>query len=340
MPELTQSPERYSYKEDRWLISATGSIPPVEILEDINADTEIRLEPGLKVPGVIVHVAGTKLYWASEELITTLERDFETNPHYTYLRRTASGASAVSGSISGSVIGGTVPIITVASEQLETAIKTAKLRGKNAGVKSVEWPIAEAVDGEGTLVEKYQGLLDQINWTLSPFAAKPKDTYRIWDLGLSGDYSIEIERYTVDEANPTAGLEARLVQVSNRVAALRRDFKAITDEFHFGNIPIGATTTIYSVVASADSSEEDLDIQVISKPSQFVGLSDSLPPLVIPPIDIGSIVIPPIDLNFAPNLVIPPIDLNFVPNTVNTVTPAGGGVSPDGATPTIRINSR
>jgi hypothetical protein len=276
MPELTQSPERYSYKKDRWLISATGSIPPVEILEDINADTEIRLEPGLKVPGVIVHVGGTKLYWASEELITALERDFETNPHYTYLRRTASGASAATGSISGSVIGGTVPIITVALEKLETAIETAKLRGKNAGVKAVEWPIADAVDGkpEGGLVEKYQGLLDQINWTLSPFAEKPKDTYKVWDLTLAGNYTITSDTFAVDGNNPTAGLEARLRSVTDRMNGIRKDFRVITDEFYFGYTPIGATTTSYSVLSSADSADEDLDIDVKSKlPKRFIGLS-------------------------------------------------------------------
>ena len=333
MPELTQSPERYSYKEDRWLISATGSIPPVEILEDVNTDTEIRLEPGLKVPGVIVHVAGTELYWASEELIKTLEGDFETNPHYTYLRRTASGA------ISGSVIGGTVPIITVALEKLETAIETAKLRGKTAGVKAVNWPIADPVAGkpEGGLVEKYQGLLEQINWTLSPFVSKPKDIYRIWDLGLSGDYGIEVERYTVDGNNPTAGLEARLRSVSNRVAGLRRDFKVITDEFYFGYIPIGASTTEYTVLSSADSEAEDIPINVVSKSTEFVGLSDTvirslqLTPTDIPPIDIGPINIP-----------INPIDFGFAGNPSGTLTVTGGGVSPDSGNPTTnrQPNSR
>jgi hypothetical protein len=276
MPELTQSPERYSYKEDRWLISATGSIPPVEILEDINADTEIRLEPGLKVPGVIVHVAGTKLYWASEELIETLNRDFETNPHYSYLFRTASGVSAASGSISGSLIGGTIPIITVQSEPLEARIEAAITRGKTAGVKSVEWPIKMPVDGEpeGTLVEKYEGLLEQVNWTLSPFADKPKDKYKIWDLTLSGNYTITEDTFAVDPNNPTAGLEARLRSITDRMNGIRKDFRVITDEFYFGYTPIGATTTSYNVLSSADSEEEDLMIDVKSKlPKQFIGLS-------------------------------------------------------------------
>jgi len=345
MPELTQSPERYSYKEDRWLISATGSIPPVEILEDINADTEIRLEPGLKVPGVIVHVAGTKLYWASEELIETLNRDFETNPHYSYLRRTASGVSAASGSISGSLIGGTIPIITVQSEPLEARIEAAITRGKTAGVKSVEWPIKMPVDGEpeGTLVEKYEGLLEQVNWTLSPFAAKPKDKYKIWDLGLSGNYTISTDSFTVNPNNPTAGLEARLRSISERVAGLRKDFRVITDEFYFGYIPIGATTTTYNVLSSADSEEEDLEIDVISKSTRITGVSTARTDAIRNEILKSLPATTTRGNNTGVPVAAPPRGGSTSPNTTTpdtTVGPRGGGVSPNETVPRTNPNSR
>jgi hypothetical protein len=246
--ELTQSPERYSYKSGVWKISAKSDIKPIEIIE---GSETLDVTPLLSVGGVIVHIMGTEYYLGSEELIQNLADSFRTNPHYSYKEHS---------NVLGAVMGRTIPILEVKIDKIEESIMAQKEKGKFAGVKEVKW----------SLEEDYEGLIKQINWTLSPSYPKPYDEYKIWDLNLSGDYSVKGLSITPLDENkriPEDTLAQNLKTINDRIIELKKDFKTITDTFYFG-ITTPTSTTTYDVLASAEG--EEFSVQVVTKDSVMV----------------------------------------------------------------------
>jgi len=118
--ELTQSPERYSYKSGVWKISAKSDIKPIEIIE---GSETLDVTPLLSVGGVIVHIMGTEYYLGSEELIQNLADSFRTNPHYSYKKHS---------NVLGAVMGRTIPILEVKIDKIEESIMAQKEKGKFA----------------------------------------------------------------------------------------------------------------------------------------------------------------------------------------------------------------
>jgi hypothetical protein len=246
--ELTQSPERYSYSGGVWKISASEGIKPIEITE---GSESYDITPLLSVGGVIVHIVGTDYYLGSEELVQNLTDSFRTNPHYSYKEHSK---------ILGAKMGKTIPILEVKIDSIEQSIERQKEKGKFAGVKEVKW----------SLEDDYKGLIEQINWTLSPTFSKPKDTYKIFDLSLSGDYTITALPITPLDENariPEDILANNLNIISNRIVELREDFNKIKDIFYFGK-SVSSSTNSYSVVASAE--DEEFEVQVVTKDSVMV----------------------------------------------------------------------
>ncbi len=246
--EVTQSPERYSYKDGVWKISAKEGIKPVEITE---GSGNVELTPLLSVSGVIVHIKGTDIYLGSEELIKNLSDSLQTNPHFSYKEHSK---------ILGVKMGKTIPILMVDINVLETSITAQKEKGKFAGVKEVKWATEDS----------NRGLIEQINWTLSPTSSKPKDEYKIYDLNLTGDYSVTSLPITPLDENkrvPEDVLANNLKIINDRIVQLRGDFNTIKDIFYFGkNTP--SSTTTYNVLASAEG--EELEVQVVTKDSVMV----------------------------------------------------------------------
>jgi hypothetical protein len=157
---LEQNGGRYSYKKGVWIISAKSGLKPVEITEGRES---IELNPILSVGGVIVHIKGTDTYLGSEETVTNLKDSLETNPHYSYKEHSK---------VLGAKMGKTIPILEVKIDGLEESVSKQKEKGRFAGVKEVKW----------SLEDNYKGLIEQINWTLSPSFSKPKDEYKVYDL--------------------------------------------------------------------------------------------------------------------------------------------------------------
>ncbi len=242
---LEQNQQRYSYSSGVWKISASNDIKPIEITE---GSQNIELTPLLSVSGVIVHIVGTDTYLGSEELVKNLADSFRSNPHFSYKEHSK---------ILGAKMGKTIPILQVKIGGLEESVSKQKEKGRFAGVKEVKW----------SLENSYKGLIEQINWTLSPQSPKPKDEYKVYDLNLTGDYSVTSLPITpLDDTKriPEDVLANNLKVINDRVAQLKVDFKIITDTFYFGKVTPTSTTT-YNVLASAEG--EEFSVQVVEKES-------------------------------------------------------------------------
>lgn len=246
--ELTQSPERYSYRDGVYTISAKSDIKPIEIME---GELNIELSPLLSVGGVIVYIKGTGTYLGSMGLIEDLRDSMVTNPHYSYKEHSK---------VLGAKMGRTIPILEVDISTIEESIVKQKEKGKFAGVKEVKW----------SLEDDYKGLIEQINWTLSPSDNKPKDNYKIFDLNLSGDYSVTSLPITPLDENariPEGVLANNLKIINDRIIQLRADFNSIKDVFYFGKSSPSSTTT-YDILSSAEG--EEFEVQVVTKDSVMV----------------------------------------------------------------------
>jgi hypothetical protein len=246
--ELIQSPERYSYKGGVWKISAKSDITPIEITEGA---TNVELTPLLSVGGVIVHIKNTDIYLGSIEMVTNLKDSMESNPHYSYKEHSK---------ILGAKMGKTIPILEVNLSTIEDSIVKQKEKGKFAGVKSVKW----------ALENEYKGLIEQINWTLSSTFPKPLDSYNVFDLNLTGDYSVTSLPITpLDDTKriPEDVLANNLKIINDRIVQLRNDFNTIKDIFYFGKNVISSTTQ-YDVLSSSEG--EEFEVQVVTKDSVMV----------------------------------------------------------------------
>lgn len=251
--ELTQNPNRYSYKDGVWEISAKSGLKPVRI---VGSESTLDLKPLLSTSGLIVRIVGTDYYLGSEEMVTNLLDSFQSNPHYSYSEHSK---------ILGAKMGKTIPILEVKIDSIEESIKKQKEKGKFAGVKEVRW----------SLEEEYNGLIEQINWTLSSTSPKPKDKYKIFDLNLSGDYSIQSLPITPLDENkriPEGVLANNLKVINDRIVELRNDFNIIKDLFYFGK-SVPYSTTTFDVLASAEG--EEFEVQVVTKDSVMVSKTDT-----------------------------------------------------------------
>ena len=243
--ELEQNPNRYSYGNGVWKISAKSGLTPIEITE---GDVNVELTPLLSVGGVIVHIVGTEYYLGSERLIKELRDSFLTNPHYSYKEHSK---------VLEAVMGKTIPILMVKIDSIEESVEKQKEKGKFAGVKSVKW----------ALENEYKGLIEQINWTLSPSFPKPKDEYVVFDLNLLGDYSVTSLPITpLDDTKriPEDVLATNLKIINDRIVQLRADFNSIKDVFYFGK-SVPSSTTTYNLLSSAEG--EEFEVQVVTKDS-------------------------------------------------------------------------
>ena len=261
--ELQQNPQRYSSKGGVYTISAQSeargkaTIKPV-VLNKIS-DTVISIDSllDISIKGVIVRIEDLNMWMASPELVKDLEDSISMNPHYTYEEFT---------SILGAKIGKSIPILKVNLKPLRESIIKEKIKGSFAGVKSVDWSLADD--------DTIKGLIEQINWTLAPTFPKPKDSYSVFDLNLSGNYSVNALNITPLDENARINeevLASNLKIINERLAQLRNDFNSIKDTFYFGNS--SGTSTKYKVVASVDDGD-DYSVQVVTKNSSMISKSN------------------------------------------------------------------
>jgi hypothetical protein len=250
--ELQQNQKRYFKEDNEYKISAKEGLTPVtiQVLED---DLDIEGVLPFDIRGVIIYLRNYNRYLASSELLETLADSVSINPHYTYKEHSK---------VLGARMGKTIPIIPIDTLKILEEIEKQKGKIPFSGVKDVEWEI----NGNDT-----SGLIKQIIWTLSPNAEKPLDTYKVFDLNLSADYSIDaipVEPLDKDARVPEDKLANNIKIINDRLAQLNSDFQAIKDIFYFGKIT-PTSTTKYTILAAADSGD-DISVQVVSKSSTAV----------------------------------------------------------------------
>jgi hypothetical protein len=261
--ELQQNPQRYSSKGGVYTISSQSeavgkaTIKPVVLnkISDVVISIDSLLDIAIK--GVIVRIEDLNMWMASPNLVRDLEDSLSMNPHYTYEEFT---------SILGAKMGKSIPILKVNLKPLRESIIKEKIKGSFAGVKSVDWALADD--------DTIRGLIEQINWTLTSTFPKPKDSYSVFDLNLSGDYSIDALKITPLDENARINeevLASNLKIINERLAQLRNDFNSIKDTFYFGNS--SGTSTKYKVIASVDDGD-DYSVQVVTKNSSMISKSN------------------------------------------------------------------
>lgn len=240
--------KRYNVKSDRWEINAiaegVGPKPNINPLR-FGFGSRPELKPLLRTDGVIVKVG--EHYLVSPQTLADI-RDAG-NPHYDVVEN---------GRVGNTAMGKTVPVIEVNISGLEATGIRRDIVNTFAAVKSVDY-----VYETPTVMGVPEGILEQINYTLDTDTQRPEDGFEIWELNLTGDYSIEkLKTDTAQEDGKLdkAKLEAFTKGVGDRLKILQKDFNIIKSIFYRGELAEGDRKASVKVrrraTIEADTEEE------------------------------------------------------------------------------------
>jgi hypothetical protein len=243
-----------------WVISASPDVKPLIL----NEGTPFDFIPLLEVEGIVVKILGAYLI----SPVTLKRIKDNNNPHYAVVQN---------GEVNKTPMGKTIPIIEINTEALSTLGDSRDANNRFAAVKSVDYGYeTEKVSG----IPK--GLLEQINYTLKEKGTRPADTFSIWDLGLTGDYSIEqlkVQTAQDDGSLDKAKLDAFTSGTSQRLGVLRDDFNSIKEIFYNGKNPISATNSFsFTRVANVEDMDDEKkrgEKAVVIKQYKKIGSEDT-----------------------------------------------------------------
>jgi hypothetical protein len=271
---IEQSPTRYKKKEDKWIISALPEEPTKEQIAIIKPlELEVgkpidkdKLVPLLAVNGIVVKV--NDFYILSEQTLSDIKNS--KNPHYDIIQN---------GKVMGIPMGKTIPIIEISDKQLEAIGNTRDISNKNAGVKSVDY-IYETELKKGIPI----GLINQINYTLSPDISRPSDKFETFDWALQSERNptaYDLSQLKIDtqqdkaKSLDTKKLATFLTGVDSRLQIIRKDFNDIQHCFMDAILP-GLSSTTWEMVATTDTSNDTTDKpQSVIKTSTLVAVGDT-----------------------------------------------------------------
>jgi hypothetical protein len=271
---IEQNPTRYKKKEDKWIISSLPDKPTKEQIAVIKPlELEVgkpidkdKLVPLLAVNGIVVKV--NDFYIISEQTLSDIKNS--ENPHYDILEN---------GKVLGVSIGKTIPIIEISDKQLEAIGNTRDISNKNAGVKSVDY-IYETELEKGIPI----GLINQINYTLSPDISRPSDKFETFDWALQSERNptaYDLSQLKIDTAQDksksldTKKLATFLTGVDSRLQIIRKDFNDIQHCFMDAILP-GLSSTTWEMVATTDTSNDTTDKpQSVIKTSTIISVGDT-----------------------------------------------------------------
>lgn len=221
---ITQNPERYSLGK-QWSVSASPDIEPLtfsmgEPLSDV--------KPFLSVDGIIVSTGEYTM--CSPNTLKIMEE--MGNPHYDAVTN-----GIVDVKDKRVRIGGTIPIITININKLQSVGTTRDSLNRNAGVKSVDY-IYEGNTNEGIP----ENLIRQINFTLDEQSQRPGDTFELFDMQLADAtvYDTSLLKITTTQEDgkfDQAKLKTFLTDIDKRLSILRTDFNMIQDTYFKGDVP-------------------------------------------------------------------------------------------------------
>lgn len=239
--------DRYKVGTSEWEITAlsegVGEKPNITPLK-FGLGTRPELKPLLKTNGVVVQVG--EHYLVSPQTLADI-RDAG-NPHYDIVEN---------GRVLSTPMGKTVPIIVVNTTGLEATGSLRDIVNGFAAVKSVEY-----IYETPTIMGVPEGILEQINYTLDADTQRPDDSFQIWELNLTGDYSIE--KLTIDNAQADgkldkAKLEAFTKGVGARLKILQKDLNIIKGIFYRGELAEADRKQSVKITrrAKSDTTEEE-----------------------------------------------------------------------------------
>lgn len=257
---INQNEERYITKSDRYQISATSSIKPLDLPF---GEMPENLLPVLEVDGIIVNVGQYKL--VSQATLDSIKES--NNPHYDVKDN---------GEVKGKKIGQTIPSITLNMDKLLSVIKERDIQNRIAGVKDVEYVT------EGSLIVGTDiplNLVKQINYTLNQDVDRPEDTYTLAELQLSDESNYNINALNVVTSQNVETnifdydkLTEFLVGIKERMKALTEDFNIIKDIHFKGEIPNSSPTYSITKKALSEDLQEDGDFMITYKTSKLVSV--------------------------------------------------------------------
>jgi hypothetical protein len=269
---IEQNPTRYKKKEDNWIISALPEEPTKEqiaIIKPLELEAgklidEDKLIPLLAVNGLVVKI--NDLYIISPQTLSDIKDS--NNPHYDIVEN---------GKVLGVSMGKTVPIIELSDKHLEAIGNTRDISNKNAGVKSVEY-IYETELEMGIPI----GLVNQINYTLSPDISRPGDTFETFDWSLQSELNegvYDLKQLKIDtqqdkeKSLDTKKMAIFLTGVASSLKIIRKDFDDIKQCFMDAILPGLTAKTWKNYVASTDTSNDTTDKpQTISTTSTIISV--------------------------------------------------------------------
>lgn len=266
--EINQNPERYSKKVDRYQISATSSIKPLDLPFGTLPED---LLPVLEVDGIIVNVNEYKL--VSQRTLDLIKES--NNPHYDIRN---NGVVKTTSNKSGS-IGQTIPSITLNVNNLISVGRSRDILNRIGGVTEVNYVYDGEVIMDTTLT---QNLVDQINYTLNKDIDRPEDEYSLAELKLSDAKYYDITGLKVTTAQSDekifdyTKLAEFLKGVKERVKALNKDFNIIKGIHYKGEIPSNFPTYVVKKMATAEDVQEEGDFDIVTKTSELVSVEKSI----------------------------------------------------------------
>lgn len=248
MKTISQNPDRYSKQGGNWVISASPDIVPIYLPVGVSLS---NLKPLIKANGIVVKVGED--YLCSTTTLNEIKES--NNPHYDIVE---NGEVIVKDK--RVVIGKTIKIIELNLTNLTNIIDSRDILNKNAGVVDVVYgPETQSVDG----VPK--GIIDQINYTLDQSSDRPMDEYTIFDFYGMVDYMnneaaahykvtpLLVQTQQADTIFDPKKLREYLIEVSDKLKLLEKDFNFIQDIFYEAKIPTNPKTFTETEQAIPDS---------------------------------------------------------------------------------------
>lgn len=249
MKKLTQNPNRYSKQGTNWVISASPNVKPIYLPIGVPVQ---NLKPIIKSNGIVVKVGDN--YLCSLETINLIKDS--NNPHYDIIQ---NGTIKVKDK--EVVIGKTIKMIELDITKLRALGDSRNFMNLQSGVTDVEYTNdeTEMVDG---IPKK---LIDQINYTLDKESDRPSDKFEVVDYfkmvdkEINPHYTIKPIRTITDQQETIFDpkkLQTFIIELSDQLKLLKRDFNTIQDTFFRGVIP---TPNIYGVLIEDKVARTDVD---------------------------------------------------------------------------------
>lgn len=249
---ITQNPDRYTTDGKNWKISASTNIKPIYLPIGIPLS---NLRPVIKGNGIIVKVGEN--YLCSLQTLNDIKDS--KNPHYDIIE---NGKLKVKDK--EVIIGKTIKIIELDVTKLQSLGDSRDFMNRQSGVINVEYT------NEGiTLIDGIpKKLIDQINYTLDKESIRPSDKFEVVDYFKMVDkkvnphYTFVPIRVETDQEKTIFDprkLQTFLIELSEQLKLLRRDFNILQKTFFEGNIP---TPNIYGIIQEdilAQTDTDDLD---------------------------------------------------------------------------------